>query len=102
MNDFEIGYIMGLVVGEGSFTGDRRQACLQVKMHERDPQPLRELQRLLGGCVFGPYNHNDRQYYVYALRGRALARAIPLLKDRLPSSWKRQQFEAWLEKYREH
>jgi len=102
MNEFDIGYVMGLVVGEGSFTGDRKQAALQVKMHERDPYPLFHLQRLLGGRVFGPYDHGQRRYYVYSLRGVELMHAIPLFKEHLPGGWKRDQFERWLEKYKDH
>lgn len=48
MTEFEIGYLMGLVVGEGSFTGDRSQYCLSIKLHESDLQPLLTAQRLLG------------------------------------------------------
>src|SRR5215217_3536867 len=39
VREFDIGYIMGLVVGEGSFTADRRQPYLQVKTRVRDPFP---------------------------------------------------------------
>lgn len=97
LSSFQIGYIMGLVVGEGSFTGDRRQPALQVKLHEADPEPLFLLQHLLGGHVFGPYEHNRRHYCVYMLRGRALRAAIPLFERHLPDSRRRRQFEAWLQ-----
>jgi hypothetical protein len=51
MTEFEIGYLMGLVVGEGSFTGDRRQYCLAINLHESDIQPLLTVKRLLGGRI---------------------------------------------------
>ena len=35
---FELGYALGLVVGEGSFTRDRVNGCLSVKLHATDPQ----------------------------------------------------------------
>ena len=38
---------MGLVVGEGSFTGDRRQYRLSINLHESDIQPLLTVKRLL-------------------------------------------------------
>jgi hypothetical protein len=96
---FDIGYVMGLVVGEGTFTGDRRQPVLQVKMNARDPFPLRRLSDLLGGRVYGPYNHDGRNYFLFMLRGTPLREAVPLFRRYLPESWKREQFERWLERY---
>jgi hypothetical protein len=43
ISHFDLGYAMGLVVGEGSFTGDRASPALSVKMHKLDPEPLRFL-----------------------------------------------------------
>ena len=99
MREFEIGYIMGLVVSEGSFTADRRQPCLQVKVHARDPFPLRHLADRLGGRVYGPYRHQTRHYYTWLLRGSALKAAIPVFRAYLPESWRREQFERWLEQH---
>jgi hypothetical protein len=102
VREFEIGYIMGLVVGEGSFTADREQPFLQVKFHARDPFPLRQLADSLGGRVYGPYRHQSRHYYTWLLRGPALAAAVPLFRAHLPASWKREQFERWLDRHRRH
>ena len=96
MREFEIGYIMGLIVSEGSFTADRRQPCLQVKSHARDPFPLRHLADRLGGRVYGPYRHQTRHYYTWLLRGSALKAAVPMFRAYLPESWRREQFERWL------
>jgi hypothetical protein len=96
VREFDIGYIMGLVVGEGSFTADRQQPYLQVKLHVRDPFPLRHLADTLGGRVYGPYRHQTRHYYTWLLRGPALKSAIPIFQHYLPESWKREQFERWL------
>lgn len=90
---------MGLIVGEGSFTGDRQQPSLEIRMHRRDLEPLENVQRLLGGRIFGPYNHSGRNLYVYMLRGRQLKDALPILQEHLPLSWKRIQFESWRSKY---
>jgi hypothetical protein len=92
---------MGLVVGEGSFTADRRQPYLQVKLHARDPFPLRHLADRLGGRVYGPYRHQTRHYYVWLLRGTALRDAVPIFQAYLPESWKREQFERWLDQHSE-
>jgi hypothetical protein len=101
MDLFALGYAMGLIVGEGSFTGDRQQPSLEVKLHRRDREPLENLQRLFGGRIFGPYSRQGRTSYSYMLRGRELKAALPLLHQHLPSSWKRVQFETWLAKYTE-
>ncbi|HEX8650425.1 MAG TPA: LAGLIDADG family homing endonuclease [Pyrinomonadaceae bacterium] len=99
MTDFEIGYIMGLIVGEGSFTGDCKKGWLSIKLHMNDPAPLLEVQRLLGGRIYGPYHNNGRHFLHYKLYGRELVEAFPLFKEYLPQSRKRDQFYAWLEKY---
>jgi hypothetical protein len=101
VREFDIGYIMGLVVGGGSFTADRRQPYLQVKLHARDPFPLRHLADCLGGRVYGPYRHQTRHYYTWLLRGSDLRAALPVLRAYLPESWKREQFERWLDQHSE-
>ena len=90
---------MGLIVGEGSFTGDRQQPSLELKLHRRDFEPLQHLQRTLGGRIFGPYAHGGRNSYAYMLRGAELRHALPLLEKNLPDSWKRIQFDEWRAKY---
>jgi hypothetical protein len=100
VHEFEIGYIMGLIVSEGSFTADRQQPYLQVKLHARDPFPLRFLSDRLGGRVYGPYHHQGRNYFTWLLRGPELRTALPLFRDYLPESWKREQFERWFDRHR--
>ena len=90
---------MGLIVGQGSFTGDRQQPSLEVKLHRRDLEALEHLKRVFGGRIFGPYSHGGRNLYAYMLRGRELKDALSLIHQHLPSSWKRVQFETWREKY---
>jgi len=92
---------MGLIVGEGSFTGDRQQPSLELKVHRRDVEPLEHLQRTLGGKIFGPYTHGGRNSYAYMLRGRELRLALPMIQEHLPRSWKRVQFDEWRAKYAE-
>ena len=102
MTPFELGYAMGLIVGEGSFTGDRQQPSLEIRMHRRDLAPLENVQRLLGGRIFGPYSHGGRSLYVYMLRGQQLKEALPILQEHLPQSWKRLQYDSWRQKYAGH
>lgn len=95
MTEFEIGYLMGLIVGEGSFTGDKNAPALSLKLQGGDPLPLLELQRLLGGTINGPYNHDNRIYRIWQLRGPELIRALPLFDRYLPDSRKREQYLRW-------
>jgi hypothetical protein len=99
LSDFDLGYIMGLMVGEGSFTGDKEQPALQLRLKDDDPEPLKRLNRLLGGNIYGPYNHSERRYYVWMLRGAALWKATELFNLHLPNSRKRRQFLEWWQKY---
>ena len=101
MDQFALGYAMGLIVGEGSFTGDRLQPSLEVKLHRRDLEPLEHLQRTLGGRIYGPYARGGRNHYAYMLRGHELRRALPVILEHLPSSWKRLQFDEWRRRYSE-
>jgi len=96
---FGLGYAMGLIAGEASFTGDRQQPSLEVKLHRRDVEPLEHLKRTFGGRIFGPYARDGRNLYAYMLRGRDLRAALPLIQAHLPVSWKRAQFELWRARY---
>jgi hypothetical protein len=106
MDTFELGYAMGLLVGEGCFTSWRNRyreiPVCAVKLHSRDPNPLLALQRVLGGRINGPYCHSNRHYLVWSLRGSALRRAVPTLFWHLPESHKRQQFLEWLTRHEVH
>ena len=99
MDAFALGYAMGIIVAEGSFTGDRSQPSLEVKLHPRDIEPLEHLKRTLGGRIFGPYAHGGRNVYAYMLRGQDLRSSLSLIDEHLPASWKRAQLESWRLKY---
>ena len=86
-------------VGEGSFTGDRKQPVLAIKLHEDDLAPLQLVQEKLGGKIYGPYCHDGRRYYLWRLMGRSLQASLPLFSARLPESRKRHQFTEWIERY---
>lgn len=99
ISDFDLGYIIGIIVGEGSFTGDWRNPCLQIKLHQRDLAVLEFLQNALGGKIYGPYHHGDRHYSMWILRGEELDQAVELFVRHLPPSHRRSQLLAWLAKY---
>ena len=98
-SEFILGYAVGLIVGEGSFTGHGSDACLAVKLHRRDPKPLRSLQSAFGGKIYGPYCHGGREYRTWVLRGDDLYDALPIISQWLPDSHKRIQMEEWAKKF---
>ena len=82
-SDFEIGFLFGLLVGEGSFTGDHKKAAIQVRMHRRHEPLLRHMRDLWGGKVNGPYLHDGRHSVVWMVRGKDLLRLLVLLDEHL-------------------
>ena len=102
--EFEIGFLVGLLVGEGHFGGDGRQPQITLRMHT-DHQALFHwlIRRLPGSRLYGPYHHGGRSYYQWMARGACLRELlVPLLAARLAPeldrpSWER--FEAMRERY---
>jgi hypothetical protein len=97
-----IAYCMGLIVGEGSFTGSGEAPWLAVKLHARDELPLLELKRVFGGRINGPYHHDGRHFRVWMLRCRQLAEALEFFDRWLPPSHKREQYAIWRERWAEY
>lgn len=82
---FAQGLLLGVLIGEAHFGGDRLQAQVTLKMHVRR-KPLLDwlLDRCPGARLYGPYEYERRQFYQLMIRGNALRyRLIPLL-DTLP------------------
>jgi hypothetical protein len=82
---FAQGLLLGVLIGEGHFGGDRLQAQVTLKLHERR-KPLLDwlLDRCPGARLYGPYEYENRRFYQLMVRGNALRyRLIPLL-DALP------------------
>jgi hypothetical protein len=102
MDPFKLGYAMGLIVGEGSFTNNRQYGVMSLKLHERDPLPFQLLCHVFGGKVYGPYEHDGRHFLLYLLRGWELEAALPLFDRYLPSSYRREQYDAWRRTYFPH
>jgi hypothetical protein len=81
MTDFEEGFLLGVLVGEGHFGGDGRQPQVTLRMHVRHE----ELFQWLVGVVpdsrlYGPYHHGGRSYYQWMARGKTLReRVLPVL-----------------------
>jgi len=79
---FDEGYVVGLLVGEGHFGGDGRQAQITLRMHVRHEETFRWLERVFpAGKLYGPYLHGGRNYYQWMARGRFLAEVmVPLIE----------------------
>lgn len=77
LDDFETGYLLGVLVGEGHFGGDGKQPHITLRMHTDHENLFRWLQsRLPEGKLYGPYDHSGRRYYQWMARG-------PFLRDQL-------------------
>lgn len=84
MDDFDAGFLVGVLVGEGSFGGDGRQPAITVRMHTRHEALFHRLSAIVPGSrLYGPYHHSGRSYFQWLVRGPALRRLIPVLDARL-------------------
>jgi len=102
--EFEIGLLVGLLVGEGHFGGDGKQPQITLRMHTDHEALFRWLvERFPGGRLYGPYRHGGRSYYQWMARGAFLREElVPLLGARLGPDldgrvWNR--FRAMVERY---
>jgi hypothetical protein len=87
LTDFDRGFLVGLLVGEGSFGGDGKQPQVTLRMHTRHEALFRWLvERFPHAKLYGPYTHGGRSYYQWMARGRTLVKdLLPLLEDHLDS-----------------
>ncbi len=80
LTEWEKGFILGLLVGEGHFGGDGQKPQITLRMHVRHYPLLRWLmERIPGSRLYGPYLHGGRNYYQWMLRGEALKALVPFL-----------------------
>ena len=84
-SEFEIGFLLGILAGEGHFGGDGRQPEVTLRMHTRHELLFRWLEtHFPGGRLYGPYNHGGREYFQWMARGEYLRRHLaPLIGSRL-------------------
>ena len=80
--EFELGVLVGLLVGEGHFGGDGRQPQVTLRMHVRHEAIFRWLlDTFPGGRLYGPYDHSGRRYFQWMARGAFLRdELLPLLE----------------------
>lgn len=80
-SQFEIGFFLGILVGEGHFGGDGRQPQITLRMHVDHESLFHWIVERFGGRLYGPYNHGGRRYYQWMARGDFLRREmVPLLE----------------------
>ena len=83
LSDFDAGFLVGILVGEGHFGGDGRQAQITLRMHTDHEATFSWLTRHLpGGRLYGPYDHSGRRYYQWMARGPFLRNELIPLLDR--------------------
>jgi hypothetical protein len=85
LSDFDRGFLVGLLVGEGSFGGDGKHPQVVLRMHVRHESVFRWLEARFPDCrLYGPYNHGGRRYFQWMARGEALVRdLLPILETEL-------------------
>ena len=84
LSPYELGVLVGLLVGEGHFGGDGRQPQITLRMHV-DHEALFHwlVARIPGGRLYGPYFHDARHYYQWMVRGPYLREVLVPLLDPL-------------------
>src|ERR1700677_4456099 len=82
---FDFGFLVGLLVGEGHFGGDGRQPQVTLRMHVRHEALFNWIEQTFpGGKLYGPYNHDGRHYFQWMARGSYLREVLmPILDEYL-------------------
>ncbi|HEX9643328.1 MAG TPA: hypothetical protein VGC11_04940 [Acidimicrobiia bacterium] len=66
----DVGFLLGILAGEGHFGGDGRQPQVTLRMHVRHERLFKWLEGTLPGSrLYGPYHHGGRSYYQWMARG---------------------------------
>ena len=104
LSERDTGFLVGLLVGEGHFGGDGRQAQVSLRMHTKHERLFRWLEQALPrGKLYGPYHHGGRSYFQWMIRGTALRDdLVPLIganRDLL-DEYTEGRFAAMCERYR--
>jgi hypothetical protein len=84
LDQFSLGFLIGLLVGEGHFGGDGRQPQITLRMHVKHEKLFRWLEQTIPeGRLYGPYHHGGRSYFQWMVRGIYLRETlVPLLAER--------------------
>lgn len=98
LDPFDIGFLIGILVGEGHFGGDGKQPQITLRMHTEHEALFRWLvERFPASRLYGPYGHSGRSYYQWMARGPFLRDTLlPILEAHLrpehsARAWERYQ-----------
>ena len=99
LSEFDRGFVVGLLVGEGSFGGDGKQPQITLRMHTRHEALFQWLMtRFPRSRLYGPYHHGGRSYYQWMARGPALVEdLLPLLEERMSAELDGHASERFIE-----
>ena len=104
LDDRQVGFLIGVLVGEGHFGGDGRQPQVSLRMHTKHERIFRWLERYVpGGRLYGPYSHGGRSYFQWMIRGSALRDdLVPMIHRHrdLLDEYTEGRFRAMCERYR--
>jgi hypothetical protein len=94
LTQFDLGFLVGLLIGEGHFGGDGRHPHVTLRMHVRHEAIFRWLERAFpDGRLYGPYDHGGRHYFQWMARGAFLRdELVPILDQYLSADIDRHSF----------
>ena len=77
----DVGFLLGLLLGEGTFSGTGKQPQITLRMHARHAKLFYWLERRFPGSkLYGPYFHGGRSYFQWMARGAFLRQElVPLI-----------------------
>ncbi len=81
IDEFSLGFILGVLISDGHFGGDGKQPHITLRMHVRHENIFAWLLHLIPGSkLYGPYKHDGRNYYQWMARGEALKGLVSLFE----------------------
>ena len=81
LDEFSTGFILGILISNGNFGGDKRQPQITLRMHARHAQLFTWLLHFVPGSkLYGPYKHDGRNYFQWMARGQVLQDLAAILK----------------------
>ncbi len=87
LSELERGIILGVLMGEGHFGGDGKQAQVTLKLHVRHEPLMRWMHdRIRWSKLYGPYHYDGRHFMQLMFRGESLRRVLVPMLSALPWS----------------
>lgn len=96
LTPFDLGFFIGLLVGEGHFGGDGRRPQVTLRMHTDHEAVFAWLVERVPGKLYGPYFHGGRSYYQWMARGAHLRQLLPLLDEHLRPEHSQRVYDRFL------